>query len=79
VKTWGTMDPPKPKRTFQGTLAHLARQPWAFRLELAAIVILGAIVAVVVGNRYGDVWGYLVGIGLLPLVATRFIRRGIGR
>jgi hypothetical protein len=62
------------KRTFWGTLSHLARQPWTFRVELLAILIGGAVLAVAVGNRYGDFWGYFVGILLLPLIVTRFIR-----
>jgi hypothetical protein len=38
------------------------------------LVILGSILAVVVGNRYGSFYGGVIGIVILPLVAVRIIR-----
>jgi hypothetical protein len=69
----------QPKRTFWGTLGHLARQPWTFRIGLLAIVVGGAVLAIVVGNRYGDFWGGVIGIMVTPLIATRFIRQSASR
>jgi hypothetical protein len=67
--------PAEANRSFWRTLGHLARQPWIFGLELVVIVVLGSILAVMIGNRYGSIWGGVVGIVVVPLVAVRFIRR----
>jgi hypothetical protein len=43
-------------------------------LMMAGWIIGISIVAVLVGNKYGTVWGFLLGIMVGPLVLSRMLR-----
>jgi hypothetical protein len=78
----GRHEEPLPDRadgTFWGTARRLARLPKAFLIMLLALVIGLAIVAVLVQNAYGEVWGALVSAGLAPFVASMLLRGKLDR
>jgi hypothetical protein len=62
------------ERTWWGTLRGVADSPKLNVLIMIAWIVIIATVAVIVGNKYGQIWGYVLGIFVGPLVMVRLIR-----
>lgn len=70
---------PEERRDFLGTLRLLLRQPLSFIVILLAALTVVSILAVYIGNRYGDTWGAIVGTFAGPLIAGNMLRWGTRR
>jgi hypothetical protein len=64
--------------TWWGTLRRVYALPKLQVTMMAVWVLFVAIVAINVGNRFGDIWGAFVGIFVGPLVLARIMRSGLG-
>jgi hypothetical protein len=58
-----------------GVLAQLGAGGTIRVLALILVLVALAIASVAIGNRYGSLWGGLVGIVVCPLVFVQIIRR----
>jgi hypothetical protein len=68
-----------PKHGFWATLRLLIQQPLSFLLGLLAMLTVLAVIAVNVGNRYGQFWGALVGGCIAPLIGGSLLRGRLNR
>jgi hypothetical protein len=66
---------PEERHDFLGTLRLLLRQPLAFIMILLAVLTAVSILAVYIGNKYGDTWGAIVGTLVVPLIAGRMLKQ----
>jgi hypothetical protein len=73
------LPPDRADGTFWGTVRRVARLPKAFLVILLVILIGLGIIAVVVGNAYGDGWGALVSAGLGPFIVSMLLRGRLPR
>lgn len=64
--------------TWWGVLRRAATLPLLQVALMVAWLLLIAIAAVMIGNRYGDFWGGVVGIVVGPLVLVRMLRSRVG-
>jgi hypothetical protein len=62
--------------SFWGTTRLLARLPAMFLVMLLVTLIGLGILAVMIGNAYGAVWGALISAGVAPIVGSRLLRGG---
>ncbi len=62
------------RTTWLEVCRRAARQPALSILMMAGWIIGISIVAVLVGNKYGIVWGSILGIVVGPLVLSRMLR-----
>lgn len=60
--------------SFWGTTRRLARLPAMFLVMLLVTLIGLGILAVMIGNAYGDVWGALISAGVAPIVGSMLLR-----
>ena len=78
----GRHQEPQPElgeRTFWGTFRLVAKLPLTFLLAMLAVLIALSILAVHVGDAYGDIWGALVSAGVAPLVGSILLRARLAR
>jgi hypothetical protein len=66
-------------RNFWGTFRLVLKQPLSLPLGLLAIGIGFAILAVHIQNRYGGIWGALVGGCIAPLVGGSLLKARLNR
>jgi hypothetical protein len=66
------------RNTWWGTLRRVIVLPRVNILVMLAWIIVAAVAAINVGNRYGDGWGGFIGIVIGPLVLARMMRSGLG-
>ena len=67
----------EPKNTWWGTLKQVEALPRVNLLVMVVWLVLVAVVAINVGNRFGNGWGGLIGIFVGPLVLVRLMRSGL--
>jgi hypothetical protein len=70
---------PAQRHGFRATFGLLLQQPIGFLLGLLAILLVLAVVAVNVQNKYGGFWGALVGGGVAPLVGSWLLRARLNK
>jgi hypothetical protein len=78
----GRHEEPQPEsgeRTFWGTFRLVAKLPPTFLLAMLALLLGLGILAVQVGNAYGDIWGALVSAGIAPFVGGLLLRARMAR
>ena len=66
------------RNTWWGTLRRVIALPRVNLLVMVAWIIVAAVAAINVGNRFGDGWGTFIGIFIGPLVLARMMRSGLG-
>lgn len=66
--------PPPDSRGFWATLRFIARLPRTLTLSLLGVLTGFAVLAVHVGDAYGEGWGGFVGIVAGPLICSLILR-----
>jgi hypothetical protein len=60
--------------TFWGVLRLVVRLPAGVLLLLVAVLVGLGILAVQVGDAYGDTWGALISAGVAPIIGSLLLR-----
>jgi uncharacterized membrane protein YdjX (TVP38/TMEM64 family) len=56
-----------------GTLVAMLRLPGLVLIELLIVIVGLSVLSVVVGNKFGSVWGAIVGIAIAPYIVVRLL------